>query len=267
MKDFSSETSKNDFSKKEKKGAHPPTHFDTYSNLDKEGFKYRNFHNMGKPPEEDDNEYHQLNKNRNKNWAVEITSEPLKYEYLQKVNYLNSGSKSIGILLIFLIIDTLLNIKYAGTSGLKIAIIIIAVICMSFIILLVISIRENALLDPYGYVLFYFFSIIESVLLLILYGFKCVGAFYLFEAMNSRSCITKFRCPSYFTYLCLVMLSFLIFCGIIWCIKFTFTLLLDGVCVLICNKKTFFKRQMELNQMKEKDRKIEFEDEKLDNDS
>ena len=118
------------------------------------------------------------------------------------------------------------------------------------------------MIDPYGYIIFYLFSMIESIILISLYILKFINFILVFKHLNAfKSCRFKYQCPGYFAYLLLLVFSITIFLSIFGCIKFTFLLFVEGFKILFMKKKTFLQRQVEINEKKDKSGKIEFVDE------
>ena len=240
----------------------PPLHFSSYYYLDKEYTKKRAYHNYSSSKKEEE-EYQQIFKNKKKSPLIEITSESLKNEYLKNINFLNDGLNTLFIISFLYLVDTCINIKYLGLTALNLFILIITFISISILILLFINIKAKIILDPYGYVIFYLFSMIESIILISLYFLKMVNFVLVFNRLNPvKSCRNKYLCPGYFAYLLILVFSIIIFIYIFGCIKFTFLLFLEAFKILTKQKKTFFQRQIEINEKSEKSGKIEFVDEK-----
>lgn len=240
-----------------------PLHFSSYYYLDQNIKRNRQFDGASSSPEVE-KEYQEIKNNKKRQASlIEITSEDLKKEYLKKINYLNNGLNSIFILSILYLIDSFINQNSFGLSGLNLTILIFACISISIIVLLFINIKTNLLIDTYGYVIYYFFSILESIILFSLFLLKIINFILEFKKLNnSYSCTGKFKkCPSYFIYLLVLALSFVLFVGTFICIKFIFLLFSESLNVLIKKKKTFFQRQIEINERREKNGAIEFDDE------
>ena len=254
MKDFLPALSSNPSS-----GRNPPLHF-SYHYLDKETTKQRTFHNLTKSPEVE-KEYQELLDKKNQRTFIDITSEPLKIEYSNTLNYLNNGLKSVLFLSILFIVDSCLILKLLGPSELAISVIVFASLSITMILLVIINLKLKNLLDPHGYVLFYLFSMILSFVLLSLYIMKIISFIIIFRRLNAhKECRKKYKCPGYFAYLLLLIFSIILFIGVLICIKFTLVLFFDGFTILALKKKSIVQRQIELNEKNENGGKIEFED-------
>ena len=254
MKDFLPALSSNPSS-----GRNPPLHF-SYYYLDKETIKQRTFHNLTKSPEVE-KEYQELLDKKNQRTFIDITSEPLKIEYSNTLNYLNNGLKSVLFLSILFIVDSCLILKLLGPSELAISVIVFASLSITMILLVIINLKLKNLLDPHGYVLFYLFSMILSFVLLSLYIMKIISFIIIFRRLNAhKECRKKYKCPGYFAYLLLLIFSIILFIGVLICIKFTLVLFFDGFTILALKKKSIVQRQIELNEKNENGGKIEFED-------
>lgn len=239
----------------------PQLHFASKYFLDNQKLNKREYHGFSSS-ENAEKEYQELISNSKKNSLVDITSETLKYEYTKKLNYLNGGLKHIFIISILCLIHCIIEMKYLGHEDLNIATLIISAISISIIFLLLLNIQTKILVDIYGYVSFYLFSMIESFILLSLYTLKVVNFIIVFNRLNGReSCRNRFRCPGYFVYLLLLVCNIVIFVGIFTCAKFTFILFYDAFNVLIKKRKTFAQRQIEINEKNPKNGKIEFVEE------
>ena len=239
----------------------PQLHFVSKHFLDNQKLNKREYHGFSSS-ENAEKEYQELISNSKKNSLVDITSETLKYEYTKKLNYLNGGLKHIFIISILCLIHCIIEMKYLGHKDLNLATLIISAISISIIFLLLLNIQTKILVDIYGYVSFYLFSMIESFILLSLFTLKVVNFIFVFNRLNGReSCRNRFRCPGYFVYLLLLVCNIVIFVGIFTCAKFTFILFYDAFNVLIKKRKTFAQRQIEINEKNPKNGKIEFVEE------
>ena len=243
-----------------------PLHFASYYHLDQQITRNRQFDGFSSSPEAE-KEYQEIQNKKRQASLIEITSEDLKKEYLKKLNVVNNGLNSIFILSILYLIDSFINQNNLGLSGLNLTILIFSCISIGIIIILFINIKTNVLIDSYGYVIYYFFSILESIILFSLFFLKIINFILKFKKLNSSySCPNKFKkCPSYFTYLLTLVFSFIIFVGTFMCFKFMFLLFSESLNILIKNKKTFFQRQIEINEKREKSGTIEFDDENDNN--
>ena len=213
--------------------------------------------------QEDDQEY-QLMANNNKNKGksiINLVSEDLKKEYSNKYNYYNKGLKNIFIISIFLIICIFIEFRYLSPSETNIIVLIMSVISTSFCFLLLINLRGKALIDTYIYVTFYIFAMIESILFFSLFLLKAINFILIYKSINSGACVKKYRCPGYFIYLFILILNLVLFFSFILCIKFIFVLFLEGFKILFMKEKTLFQKQIEINEKKPKNGKIEFDEE------
>ena len=244
----------------------PPLHFASYYFLDQESTKKRPYHGYSSSPEAE-KEYQNIVDKRKKRCLIDITSEPLKNEYMKKINYLNNGFNLSFILSFLFLIDSYMNLKYLGPSESNVAILILSSLSMAIIFLILVNIKAKILMDPHGYVLFYLFSLILTLVLMTLYMIKIINFILVFRSLNgTQNCRHKYKCPGYSIYLLLLIFSVIIFVGILACIKFILLLFYDAINVLTMRKKTIIQRQIELNERKEKSGKIEFvEDESINN--
>ena len=233
-------------------------HFSSYikDNPTNKTINYRDYSTI-----KDDELEYQLMANNNKNKGksiINITSENLKKEYLNKYNYYDNGFKNIFIISFLLFFCILIEFRYLGPSETNIIIQIMCVISAGFCFLLLINIRGKALIDIYAYATFYVFSMIESILFFSLFLLKVINFILIYKRINSGNCAKKYRCPGYFIYLFILILNLILFLYIILYIKFTFALFLDGFNILFMKEKTLFQKQIEINEKKQKSGKIEF---------
>lgn len=249
-----------------KENSNPSTfHFSPFYYFGKEETRKRQYHGYSSSPVIE-KEYQQISREhllKKEKTIINLTSEELKKEYSNKINYLNNGIKNIIILSIFLIFNTFLEIKFLGPSETNMAILILCFISSTFCFMLLINIRGKALIDSYGYISFYTISIVESILLLFLFILKLINFIVTFSSLNSNSkCRNKKKCPNYFIYLLILITNLIMFLGFLLCGKSIFTLFLDGFKILFLKKKTLFQKQIDMNEdeRREKDRKIEFAD-------
>ena len=227
----------------------------------------RQFHSYSSTKEAEE-EYQQMIDYRNEirnNGIIDITNEELKKEYNKTYNYYINGINYIFFISIFVIICSLIEIKSLSPTESRIAILILNILGTSIIFMLLISLRGKILIDSYGYISFYLFTMIESVILLCLFVFKISDFVITFKTLNSPGCGKNQKCPTYFLYLLILMLNIFIFLGFLLNIKFILAIFLDGFNILLLKKKTLFQKQIEINESKEKRQKIEFTDEN-DND-
>lgn len=236
----------------------PPLHFTSLYNLPQETIQKRVFHNLSSSPIEEE-EYQKMIKNQKKSPLIDITSGNLKQEYIKKKTFLKNGLNTLFCISILFLVDTFINLKYLGPTSFNLALLIITCITISISIILIINIRIEILLDPYGYVIFYLFSIIESIILISLYFLKIINSALVFNSLYLfKNCRDKYICPGPFPYLLLFAFTFIIFFSIFGSIKFTLLLFLEAFKILSMKKKTFFQRQIEINEKNQKKGKIEF---------
>ena len=220
--------------------------------------KKRKYRDLSKSPEIE-KEYQEMIDNKNlllkRKSIIDLTSEDLKNKYNKLYTYYNNGLNQTFIISISLIICIFL-----GPSENNVAILIMSCISASFSFMLIVNIKGKAIIDTYGYIPFYLFSMIESVLFLCLFIFKIINFIIIYNRLNSNACSKKYKCPGYFFYLLVLIINLAIFIGKIFCFKFIYSLFFDGFKILILKKKTLFQEQIELNEGK--GGQIEFVDEK-----
>ena len=225
--------------------------------------KKRKYRDLSKSPEIE-KEYQEMIDNKNlllkRKSIIDLTSEDLKNKYNKLYNYYNNGLNQTFIISISLIICIFIEIKNLGPSENNVAILIMSCISASFSFMLIVNIKGKAIIDTYGYIPFYLFSMIESVLFLCLFIFKIINFIIIYNRLNSNACSKKYKCPGYFFYLLVLIINLAIFIGKIFCFKFIYSLFFDGFKILILKKKTLFQEQIELNEGK--GGQIEFVDEK-----
>lgn len=234
---------------------------------EKDGTKKRQYHGYSTSPSFE-NEYQSIskeNKDKKDKSIINLTSEDLKKEYSEKNEYLKSGLRHISLISFLLILDTFLELKYLGPSETNVAILIMCCMNASLCFMILFNIKGKALIDSYGYISFYFLSMVEPILFISIFFFKLTNFFVVFNRLNVKdSCKNKYKCPGYFVYLLILFCNIIIFLGFLLCCKFSIIMFCDGFNVLFLKKKTLFQKQIEIN-MKEKkvqDRKIEFTDDK-----
>lgn len=225
--------------------------------------KYQ-YHGYSTSPEYE-KEYQQMDgrkMNINGKTFVNLTSEELQKEYSKKYNYYNNGIKHLFFISIIIIICSFIEIKYLTPSEANIAILILSCISITFCFLLLINLKGNVLIDIYGYVVFYLFSMMESLLFLCLFIFKFTNFIVIYRDLDAGSCPNRHKCPGNFLYLLLLIINLGILLLCLLYIKFNYILFADGFDILILKHKTFFQKQIELNDNELKDKKIEFVDDK-----
>ena len=240
--------------------AKAPFHFASKYYLDKNPFgeaKYRSFSNS----KEAEDEYQQLQKNKNQNKLnslIELTSKSLKLEYNKKLGYLTKNLKRVFLLSILIIFNSFINLKMFGFSELDISIIILSSISVTIAILLLFNIQINILLDLYGYSSFYLFSMFESGILISLYILKIVD----FTMMLSKSprCKGQIICLKNKTYYFIIFFNIIIFIGILFLVKYTLVSFYEAFNILVLKQKTMVQKQMEINERRMPSDKIEFDD-------
>ena len=225
--------------------------------------KKRKYRDLSKSPEIE-KEYQEMIDNKNlllkRKSIIDLTSEDLKNKYNKLYTYYNNGLNQTFIISISLIICIFIEIKNLGPSENNVAILIMSCISASFSFMLIVNIKGKAIIDTYGYIPFYLFSMIESVLFLCLFIFKIINFIIIYNRLNSNACSKKYKCPGYFFYLLVLIINLAIFIGKIFCFKFIYSLFFDGFKILILKEKTLFQEQIELNEGK--GGQIEFVDEK-----
>lgn len=238
-------------------------HFSSYTSKKvKPGDKH--YHAYNNSPEVEE-EYQQITDHNNiiKGKAlINLTSEELTKEYSEKYNYYYQGLKHILFISIIIILCSLIEFKYLEPSDFNLAILIISCISVGFCFMLLITLKGKALIDFYGYVAFYLFSLVESLLYLCLIIFKLINFIIIFQTLETTSCRNKYYCPGYFIYLLILIINLIIFFGYILYIKFDFVLFIDSFNILILKQKTFFQRQIEINEKESEGRKLEYVDDK-----
>ena len=238
-------------------------HFSSFF-LDNVISKNRQYQDFSKSPELE-KEYQAINENKivlKEKSIINLTSEELKNKYITTYNYYNNGLNQTLIISILLIICIFLEIKYFEPSETNIAILILSSISLSFCFTLIINIKGKALIDTYGYVPFYLFSMIESILFLCLFIFKIANFILIYNKLNGISYSKKIKRPGYFIYLLILMINFIIIFWKMCCFKFIYNLFIDGFNILILKHKTLFQEQIELDESKNKGSQIEFVDDK-----
>ena len=229
--------------------------------------KNKKYHSFSSSPEIE-KEYQKIVNQKNnikKSSIVNLTSEGVKKEYLKKYNYYNNGLNKTFIISILISISTFIEMKFLIPSESNIILLIMGCISAGLTFMLLINNKGKALIDTYGYAGFYLFSMIESILFLGLFIYKIINIIIIYQRLNSHLCISKYKCPGYFIYLLILIINVVIFLGVLLNIQFVFYLFLDGFNILIMNKKTFFQKQIEINETQDKNKKIEFVDENDEN--
>lgn len=227
--------------------------------------KTRQYHGYSSSPlvEQEYQELPNIKYALNSQTKIFLTSDNLKKEYTKKTNYYNSGLKNIFIFSFFIIFNIFFELKYLGPSESNVAILILTCINASFCFILLVNIRGNVLLDTYQYLAFYLFSVIETIIFLSLFTFKFINFILVFGKLKVKdTCKNKYKCPGYFIYLFILSMNLIIFLIFLIYIKFIIILFLDSFNILILRNKTFFQRQIEINENKHNNngRKIEFKD-------
>ena len=234
-------------------------HFSSYikDNLMNKKTKFQSFSSS---PEKEQ-EYQKMFENKKimkKKSIINLTSIDLKKNYIKKYNEYNNGLRNIFFISVFAIISVFIEIKYLGASESNIAILIMSCISITFTIILIISLKDNAIIDSYGYIAFYLFSMIESLVFICLFIFKISNFILVYQTLTSNGCISKLKCTGYFIYLLILIINLVMFVGFCIIIKFSIGLFLDGFNNLILKKKTLFERQIERDENNSKGETIEF---------
>ena len=238
-------------------------HFSSKFILDSQTPKRRENHSYSSSPDVE-KEYQELITKPKKTTEIDITSESLKYEYTKKLNALDNGLKHIFIISLICLFHCFTEFKILKISELNVAILVINCISITLILMLFLNIKTKILIDTYGYVFFYFSSITESVIMISLYALKIVNFIVVYNRLNGgQVCRVRNRgaCSGYFGYLLILVLNVLIFFGIFTSMKFIFSLFYDAFNILTKRRKTFFQRQIEINEINPKNGTIEFVDE------
>ena len=257
---FFSKESQNNSQKQAKASQY---HFSSKYFLDSQIPKRREYHSFSSSPEVE-KEYQELITKPKQKTEVDITSESLKYEYTKKLNVLDNGLKHIFIVSLLCLIHCLTEFKILKMSELNVAILVINCISITLILMLFLNIKTKILVDTYGYVFFYFSSIVESVTMISLYALKVVNFIVVYNRLNGGEvCKGRNRgaCSGYFGYLLILVLNVIIFVGIFTSMKFIFSLFYDALNILTKRRKTLFQRQIEINENNPKNGTIEFVDE------
>ena len=213
-------------------------------------------------------EYRQMYEQKDmikKKSIINLTSENLKKEYTKKINLYNKGLYYTFFISSLIIICSFIEFKYIGPSETIVLILIMSCMSSSFCFLLIVNLKAKALIDTYGYAAFYLFSMIESFLFLCLLMIKILDIILIYKRLNEGDCKSKYNCPTNFAYLLILIINVIIFLGNILTIKFNFDLFLDSFNILILKKKTFFQRQIEINESKSKEKKNDSNNEKEKN--
>lgn len=214
-----------------------------------------------------DREYNELMNQKylkSKGSIINLTSEELKKQYDYKYNYFISGIKFMLLLSIMLIFNSFMEFKYLKPSEINISIFILSIISAGFCLMLIVNLNSKALIDTFGYLAFYLFSIIETclfafVFLLKFYNFKFLIR-EIYKAIIGNNII---KYPSYSPLIFLLIFNIIMFSGIIFCFKFIWHLFFEAINIVLKKEKTLFQKQLELNLIENnaKSRKIEFTDE------
>ena len=246
-----------------------PFHFAAEYNLDKNPLGEAKYHSFSNSKEAED-EYQQLQKNKNQNKLnslIELTSKSLKLEYNKKLGYLTKNLKRVFLLSILIIFNSIINLKKFGFSELDVSIIILSSISITISILLLFNIQTNVLLDLYGYSSFYLFSLFESCILIIIYILKIID--FILTLTQKSECKKKLICWKNTGYYFIIFFNLIIFVGILFLVKYTLVSFYDAFNVLVLKQKTMVQKQMEINERRMPSDKIEFaeDDNNINNES
>jgi hypothetical protein len=240
----------------------PPPHFSSEYNNDKESLSGIKYHYFSSTKEADD-DYQKITNKIKINSLIELTSEPLKHEYSEKLFYLNKNLRRLFILSVLIIINCSINLKIFKHSELNISMIILSSLSISIILLLYFNIKTNVLLDIYGYSSFYLFSIFHSFILLSLYILEIINfIIFINRFINKNYCKgqKKYICSKNNIYFLIIFLSLFIFIGMIVQFKYILVSFYQAFNILVLGQKTIFQKQIEINEKGTND-KIEFTDE------
>ena len=229
-----------------------------------------NYHGRNTYPEMD-NEYDTLLKQKKlkkKSSVINLTSEELKKEYENKNKYLKNRIVIMFLISILSFINSIIEFKYLRPAEKNAAIMILSFLSAGLCFVLIVNLNANALIDSFGYQAFYFFSIFEFVIFLILFVLKFYNFIIVFKELYSPTiCRDKIRCPKrsssiyLFIFNCLIIIFQLIYAKFIW------NLFFEGIRILMKKEKTLFERQLELNLVEkneQNERKEFIEEERLD---
>ena len=218
-----------------------------------------------------DNEYDTLLKQKNlkkKSSVINLTSEELKKEYENKNKYLKKRIVIIFLISILSSINSIIEFKYLRPAEKNAAIMILSFLSAGLCFVLIVNLNANALIDTFGYQAFYFFSITEFIIFLILFALKFYNFIIVFKELYSPTiCRDKIRCPKrsssiyLFIFNCAILICQLIYAKFIW------NLFIEGIRILMKKEKTFFERQLEMKLVEESDKNMKREfvkEERLD---
>ena len=187
---------------------------------------------------------------------IHLTSEKLKKESSEIYSYYNNCLRNIFIFSFLLIIDKLIEIKNFGPTDISIALIIMGSISAAFCFILLINIRNKVLLDPFEYVAFYLFSMIIWLILIFVLIFQFINLIKvirgLYVSNNDTRTNSDYEQLGSFVYLFILLFNVAIIIFIVFCIKYTHKLFLDGFNILILKEKAIFQKQIDLNEKKSK---------------
>ena len=190
---------------------------------------------------------------------INLTSEDLKNEYSEKVNFYKSGLKNIFFFCCFIIFDIFVELKNFGPSELNVAVLIMSFLSPFLCFLLIVNINGKVLLDIYSFVVFYLFAVIESIIFISLHVIKLINIYFTYKRLRRKgACKNKYKCPGKFMYYLILFMNLIIFLIFLLFIKFIVVLFLDGFNILIMKNKTFAQRQIEINEKNKVGKKIEF---------
>ena len=245
-----------------KPGKNIPRHYASKFYLDKESLPDRKYHSFSSSKEADDDYQKNINKNKI-NSLLELTSDSLKIEYLEKLYYLNKNLKRVFIISMLIIINCSLYMKFFGHSELNISMIILSSLSISIIFILLFNIKTNVLLDIYGYSSFYLFSIFHSIILTTLLFFELINFILIINRFIERHYCkgkNKYLCAKNYVYFLVISMSLYIFIGIVLQIKYIYISFYEAFNILVLGEKTMLQKQIEINEKGNND-KIEFADE------
>ena len=175
------------------------------------------------------------------------------------MNFYKKGLKDLFIYCSFIIFNIFFEFKYLGPSELNVAVLIMASLSAGLYFLLIVNINAKVLLDIYGYVAFYLFAVIESILFITFHIIKLINIFLTYKRLSKKdACKNKYKCPGKFIFYLFIFMNIFIFLIFFLFIRFVSVLFLDSFNILTLKKKSFGQRQIEINEKNKKGNKIEF---------
>lgn len=258
-------SSRNQFNNSQKKNIFP-NNKNKYSNsyinqeiLDEEELDERNTRNP--VLNEEDAEEEEEKEIKKRSTVVKLTSDELISEYNRNVKYLFSKYKQIIFISILIIIYSIISNKLIGSSGVNLFLIIMCCLTVCFTVILGILIITKTLLDSYSYVVFYLFSIIQNISMIILFCVKIIYTIIEYPEVQSFANCGKgiWLCWDVFIGMVMNGMNIVCFVVIFFLFVFPFKMIFRTVNVCLKKSKTIFQKQLDINQSIFQ--KIEFADE------